>query len=167
MDSVLDRSDACEGGERADSVLDRSDGAGDSRSPEPKLESGVGSSPLTDEALRSGYPATDDDVLKTVKAAYETDVVVGRDESDLEAEEAGRATTMPESSEAATLSDSTPPWTEVDADVDDDDEEADGGAMEAVGPTPTLDKSPLDLAEDRCDEKRGGGGGCGNRCALP
>lgn len=42
------------------------------------------------------------------------------DEPDFEADEAGRAMTIPESSEAATLSDSTPPW---EADVEDDADE--------------------------------------------
>ncbi len=76
IDSVLDRSEACEGGDSADSVLDKSDGAGDSRSPDPKLESGVASStPLTDDALRSGKstpttpttPDVEDDLKDTLE----------------------------------------------------------------------------------------------------
>lgn len=80
------------------------------------------------------------------------------DESDFDAEDAGRAMTIPESSEAATLSDSTPPW---DADVDDDAD--DDGVTPPTTTTPVrllllllptlADKSEVDL------EKRGGGGG--------
>ena len=101
---------------------------------------------LFDDELTSGSAGNgaDGDVASSAKAtAYE---------SDLDAADAGRAMAMPESSEAATLSDSAPP---CDADVDDDADEEEGVV---VG---TLDKSPsLDLV--RCEEKRGGGGGgCG------
>ncbi len=92
-------------------------------------------------------------------------VAVGRDESDLDADDAGRATTIPESSEAATLSDSMPPpCTDVEADVDDEEDDADGIAPleppTLLPEAPALDRSLFDLDDvDRCEEKRGGGGG--------
>lgn len=89
IDSAFDTSETL-----VDSAFDTSDGAGDRRSVWPESDAVA-------FAFRNG--------LYAPKAYADELIAVRGEESDFEADEAGRAMTMPESSEAATLSDSTPP----------------------------------------------------------